>query len=73
MNEIVDEVIIGEFFTGGGSCNNKDVRLITVSSSVRSDGRVEFCRNNQWGTICDDGWDSTDARVACRQLGFNGI
>ena len=57
---------------GGGTCTNNAVRLVTVSSSYRSYGRIEFCRNNRWGTVCDDGWDSYDARVACRQLGFDG-
>ncbi|KAG2493107.1 hypothetical protein HYH03_008770 [Edaphochlamys debaryana] len=33
-------------------------------------GRVELCLEGRWGTICDAGWNWDDARVACRQLGF---
>ncbi len=34
-------------------------------------GRLEVCVDGQWQSVCAQRFNSTDATVACRELGFS--
>ena len=42
-----------------------------IGGSHYREGRVEVCRHQQWGKVCDDEWDENDSAVVCRQLGLS--
>ena len=64
----------------GHLCNETDIRLVNkdghvwelgspgIENSSTVEGRVEICIDGLWGSVCDDGWDASDAKVVCRQL-----
>ena len=45
------------------NCERSSLKLV-------NGGRLEICINFVWGTVCDDAFDTNDAKVACRQLGY---
>ena len=57
--------------TGSSQCfGNGNIRL--VGGADTNEGRVEVCINGMWGTVCgySYNWDSRDATVVCKQLGY---
>ncbi len=51
-------------------CPEGAVRLIGSSTTNTLQGRIEVCNQNEWGTVCGNSWGMEDARVVCRQLGY---
>ena len=70
MSEMVNlhslSLLIHSVWAGG--CEDGDIRLMDGINN--SSGRVEFCHEGEWGTICDDRWRTRHATVVCRQLGL---
>ena len=50
------------------NCTHGNVRL--ESGRNEREGTLRVCIGGIWGTVCNTGWDSRDAAVVCRQLGF---
>ena len=49
-------------------CQYGEIRL--ANGRVETEGRVEVCINDTWGTVCDDRFTNTNAAVVCQQIGF---
>ena len=74
VNSILCAIVFSKFFSptytasAPDSCVHGDVRLTGGTSEY--EGTVKICVNNLWGTVCDSSWNTNDAAVVCRQLGY---
>ena len=49
-------------------CKEGSIRL--AGGENDTEGRIEICHNDIWGTVCDAEWNTVDAEVLCYQLEF---
>ena len=49
-----------------------DGTLRLVDGTMPREGRLEIFHDGEWGTICDDYFDPTEADLSCRLLGYDG-
>ena len=68
MNDHVLNLMVSFVFLVVGNCTFGEMRI--VGGQDEYEGRVEICIGGEWGTVCNENWDISDARVACRQLGY---
>lgn len=59
-------------FSDEAECDTEEsIEVRLVDGPDEHSGRVEIKYLNEWGIICDDGWDVDDANVVCRMLGYD--
>lgn len=65
-----ENFIINEIFLSP-ECDDGDIRLVPTTGDAENEGRIDYCSGRRWFPVCYDSWDTNDAKVVCRQMGFN--
>ena len=69
-----EQIYIGKhffkvFFKSVVQACSKEGEVMLVPN--KEEGRVEVCLEGHWGTLCGWRWTEQEARVVCKQLGFD--
>nr|XP_014353573.1 PREDICTED: deleted in malignant brain tumors 1 protein-like [Latimeria chalumnae] len=59
----------GHYEDAGVICAVNTSSVCLQNGEHSCEGRVEVYHNAMWGSVCNSGWDKTDASVVCRELG----
>ena len=51
------------------ACVDGGIRLMNGTEPSFTEGRVEICYNNTYGTVCDDFFDERAASIVCNGTG----
>ena len=58
------------YVTGiASACSTGDIRMTDKTYIIA--GGLQVCAEQKWATVCHSQWGSSDADVACRQLGLS--
>ncbi len=63
------------FFSDTVTCSTSqqnNIRLYNTYTSAVEDGMVQVCYSGTWQSVCNSGWDCSEANAACKQLGYVG-
>ena len=52
-------------------CTRNQIRLVGAKDENKTEGRLELCDNELWGTVCSENVDRATGIVVCRELGYN--
>lgn len=55
----------------GPSPESRELSLRLTGGQDERRGRLEMMRNGEWGFVCGENFSLLNARVACRQMGFD--